>query len=216
MQTRIHTLTLALLASLWFALAGPASGFYDPTVQRWINRDPIEEKGGGNQHAFVRNKPLDGVDRFGLEDVDLLKGLFVPCGAVYYDPSCECCRDGVVISKKAVGTGVKKCNRTPAPGEPDYMGHQWIEFPDANGRTSSAGFNAPGNANQWSSPDLFQDVRGPTVRCPEVRLSPCTYNIGGFLTCIRNRAASPPSPTPFDCGAYVTSLVDECKRSNKY
>lgn len=40
--------------------------FYDPGTQRWINRDPIEESGGLNLHAFVVNSPLDFVDTFGL------------------------------------------------------------------------------------------------------------------------------------------------------
>jgi hypothetical protein len=68
---------LALLASVQLA-----SAFYDPTVQRWITRDPIGEVGfecsrrtlsdllrpGPNPHAFLGNSPLDKRDPFGLAE----------------------------------------------------------------------------------------------------------------------------------------------------
>src|SRR5439155_22768925 len=41
--------------------------FYDPNLQRWLNRDPIEEEGGKNLYGFVRNAPFNNVDPFGLE-----------------------------------------------------------------------------------------------------------------------------------------------------
>jgi RHS repeat-associated protein len=41
--------------------------FYDPNVQRWINRDPIEEQGGANLYCFVANDPSDLMDTYGLQ-----------------------------------------------------------------------------------------------------------------------------------------------------
>ncbi|MGI5869484.1 MAG: RHS repeat-associated core domain-containing protein, partial [Kiritimatiellia bacterium] len=41
--------------------------FYDPTMHRWLNRDPIEEKGGVNLYAFCRNDGLNLFDVMGLE-----------------------------------------------------------------------------------------------------------------------------------------------------
>jgi RHS repeat-associated protein len=41
--------------------------FYDPNLQRWLNRDPIEERGGINLYSFVRNDPVDWIDYLGLE-----------------------------------------------------------------------------------------------------------------------------------------------------
>lgn len=71
---------------LWALLAGGpvAWGYYDPAVQRWINRDPIAEPGfnavalrgpsrptvqgseGANLFLFVRNAPVDYGDARGL------------------------------------------------------------------------------------------------------------------------------------------------------
>ena len=41
--------------------------FYDSNLQRWLNRDPIQEWGGFNQYRFVRNTPISGIDAFGLK-----------------------------------------------------------------------------------------------------------------------------------------------------
>jgi RHS repeat-associated protein len=38
---------------------------YDPSLQRWLNRDPIGEAGGINLYAYVRNNPLSYVDPYG-------------------------------------------------------------------------------------------------------------------------------------------------------
>ena len=40
--------------------------FYDPSLQRWPNRDPVGENGGINLYEFVRNRPVNGVDTAGL------------------------------------------------------------------------------------------------------------------------------------------------------
>jgi RHS repeat-associated protein len=40
--------------------------YYDPNLQRWINRDPIEELGGINLFAFGNNQPTLTVDAFGF------------------------------------------------------------------------------------------------------------------------------------------------------
>jgi RHS repeat-associated protein len=48
-------------------LVGYPSRFYDPTLQRWLTRDPIGEAGGINLYRAVFNSPLNVVDPFGLD-----------------------------------------------------------------------------------------------------------------------------------------------------
>jgi len=40
--------------------------FYDPSLQRWINRDPLGENGGINVYGFIGQDPINGVDSDGL------------------------------------------------------------------------------------------------------------------------------------------------------
>ena len=39
---------------------------YVPSLHRWLNRDPIQERGGKNLYAFVKNTPINRVDAYGL------------------------------------------------------------------------------------------------------------------------------------------------------
>jgi RHS repeat-associated protein len=39
--------------------------WYHPNLQRWLNRDPIQEWGGINLYAFVLNRPTHSLDPFG-------------------------------------------------------------------------------------------------------------------------------------------------------
>lgn len=42
--------------------------FYDPSLQRWLNRDPIGEPGGLNLYVYVWNNSIRYSDAFGLTD----------------------------------------------------------------------------------------------------------------------------------------------------
>jgi len=41
--------------------------FYDPRMQRWMNRDPGEELDGLNLYTFVHNEPVEVVDPYGFQ-----------------------------------------------------------------------------------------------------------------------------------------------------
>jgi len=64
MKTRIPLLASVIVA--WLLSLADANAFYDPGLQRWINRDPIEEDGGLNLNSFVFNASINSVDHFGL------------------------------------------------------------------------------------------------------------------------------------------------------
>lgn len=51
---------------LWLLLVAHASAFYEPGLQRWINRDPILERGGISVFQFVWNSPVHKADGWGL------------------------------------------------------------------------------------------------------------------------------------------------------
>jgi RHS repeat-associated protein len=39
---------------------------YNPMLGRWLNRDPIEERGGLNLYGYVENNPVNAIDPLGL------------------------------------------------------------------------------------------------------------------------------------------------------
>jgi RHS repeat-associated protein len=49
--------------------------FYDPNLQRWLNRDPLEERGGPNLYQFAWNNPANRLDPLGLSDTSNDKGI---------------------------------------------------------------------------------------------------------------------------------------------
>jgi hypothetical protein len=65
MKTRICLLATVTVA--WLLSLSDASAFYDPGLQRWINRDPIEETGGLNLFQAQANAPLNFIDAFGFQ-----------------------------------------------------------------------------------------------------------------------------------------------------
>ena len=42
--------------------------YYDPSTGRWLNKDPIEERGGVNLYGFVGNDGVNRLDYLGLEN----------------------------------------------------------------------------------------------------------------------------------------------------
>jgi hypothetical protein len=81
MKTLLITAIRCLLLLAIFVSIQAASAFYDPAVQRWVNRDPIGEAGfrtligparrnlgnQANRYWFVANDPGGKFDVFGLD-----------------------------------------------------------------------------------------------------------------------------------------------------
>jgi RHS repeat-associated protein len=103
--------------------------YYDPNLQRWINRDPLGERGfdllrtkrwskhSANAYLFLKNEPVRGVDRFGLAG-----GI---CEEEYYniDPP-----ERPLIPENQVGNG-RTCNLGPTIVRGD-LGDDFNHNPD--------------------------------------------------------------------------------------
>jgi len=64
MKTK-NTWMNAVVVSL-LILVTEAGAYYDPGLQRWLSRDPVQEDGGVNLYGFVENRPIDNFDPYGL------------------------------------------------------------------------------------------------------------------------------------------------------
>ena len=60
---------------------------YAPSLQRWLNRDPIGEEGGVALYIFLNNRPIDHVDAFGLQVFTPPYGLWPPTGSLGEKPA---------------------------------------------------------------------------------------------------------------------------------
>ena len=75
--------------------------FYVPELGRWINRDPIGERGGINLYAFVENGPIERADRVGLLSTKKFIDWYFNAGGATYDIVAE----GELSALKGVLTG---------------------------------------------------------------------------------------------------------------
>jgi RHS repeat-associated protein len=95
--------------------------FYDPVTGRWLNRDPIGERGGANLVGFVKNQPISIIDRLGLQ----LGGHGFPGRPISPptgDPCCEdrCDEEGRLEVVDAEGT---TCPGNWDPEHPEFVKH---------------------------------------------------------------------------------------------
>ena len=66
LNMRIKQFAIRTLAVCLFSfLPNHALAFYNPQTGHWLSRDPIEEDGGVNLHAFVLNAPTCAIDPHG-------------------------------------------------------------------------------------------------------------------------------------------------------
>jgi hypothetical protein len=75
--TTTVTPTLALIA--WLLVPQTAHCFYNSSTGRWINRDPLQERGGANIYSFIGNSPMNAVDYNGWLRIKRLGGEFNRC-----------------------------------------------------------------------------------------------------------------------------------------
>jgi uncharacterized protein RhaS with RHS repeats len=66
MKTRLNLAGMGMGLLFLLGSLHTASAFYDPGLQRWLNRDPIEEEGSINLFGYVENDPADSLDPIGL------------------------------------------------------------------------------------------------------------------------------------------------------
>ena len=68
-MNRKWTTAVSVLVLGWSVV--DAQAFYNPNTGRWLNRDPIGERGGPNLYGFVSNDPIDALDSDGREEIRL-------------------------------------------------------------------------------------------------------------------------------------------------
>jgi RHS repeat-associated protein len=162
--------------------------FYDPTLQRWVNRDPIGESGGGNLFRFCDNARSGTIDLFGLF------GRGRP--PVWRPPT-------VLHSPKGEENDCPP--RPPCLGHNNFPGGIW----DGNGGTFDYGALDEPPTHPWpglmlndprkqlcpSRPPLHRNTDSPENRVTETRLHRNTGNLPGCRVQVAGLPACLPALT---------------------
>lgn len=84
--------------------------YYNPKDGRWINRDPIAEEGGWNLDDFVKDNPVNNIDKLGLLGVSdildivdqtgiaQLKSVLIGLGCACMLGACIAMRNKVIMA----------------------------------------------------------------------------------------------------------------------
>jgi uncharacterized protein RhaS with RHS repeats len=66
MNKQQHLAAALVAAAFLWAASHPCHAFYNASTGRWLSRDPIGERGGANEYAFIANDPVNDMDALGL------------------------------------------------------------------------------------------------------------------------------------------------------
>ena len=161
MKAKTNTLLIVVaLLAYWVSLCN-ASAFYDPGAQRWLNRDPIAERGGKNIFEFVLNSPLFWFDAFGLDQGSLNSVLSVAQAG-----DCKGAKEAYQNAKETLTMGEKtraqdaiaECDRQHPKSPPSAPDPKPDPKPDPMPPTPPP----PQTPNLWNCPPFYYFWNGPT------------------------------------------------------
>ena len=192
--------------------------YYNSSTGRWLNRDPMEERGGRNLLAFISNDPVDAIDRLGKQCclITVSRG---PNSVMGH--SILACDNGTYVSKSAEGETNPQW-RTP---QQDYSQDPDIGFPGSTFTTNCIPcvdeskvklWFENNKASQWSYGNNCANAALDAIEAglpdPQTKPSCCRPNTyaRNLLRELRN-GMTPAFATP----TYVQGRVDEFNSKNK-
>jgi RHS repeat-associated protein len=160
--------------------------FYDPHLQRWVNRDPMLEAGGLNLYAHCGNTPLNVIDPNGQEPITIGIGIGAGAGAGAIGGVAT----GGIALWGACWTWVG-CEIGDATGLHDWLGDQiakgyvvcMSKEHTKNARPSTTGKHEEGEARKkidagGEKGDARRDPKDPPPRGPKPPRPPYPPNKG--------------------------------------
>jgi RHS repeat-associated protein len=169
--------------------------FYEPQIQRWLSRDPIEEQGGLNLYAYVANNPVSRIDPLGLKAWKCKKPLHalggtgersgpdVPGNPLYHEYYC------VEANGQTTCYGQDRQNGPWGPGKPSndsFDPNNCKEIPSngciedclkkkGGGKRPGYGLCGPGtNCQEWAN----DAIDACNKECEPKKPQFCPINIG--------------------------------------
>ena len=134
-----------LQLSIFLFLASTTHAYYQAEQGRWLNRDPIEERGGVNVYGFVGNNLIGNIDPLGLVQNDSLA-------------TCRCQYVAHDISKgnyKSLRTAIARVKKLKHGNSEKTPCFEVEEF----GTLHSKYLNKSSAANNGKAPDALSAVQ---------------------------------------------------------
>jgi RHS repeat-associated protein len=123
--------------------------FYNPSIERWMNRDPLGEAGGINLYGFVGNDPVNWIDPDGLSKKD-----------PWYGETDPDFKDWVHDEKQGEGAG-RGGSDNYTKDEIRKLKKRWNDEgrPGGKGRKSGRGGKTKGGGNNSKSEMCGEDCQ---------------------------------------------------------
>jgi RHS repeat-associated protein len=108
--------------------------YYEPNLQRWLNRDPINEEGGINLYGYIGNNPVSGIDpdgrilviddvlEIGAADVAAATALGAYIGSGGPQKDAQAIADAYTAVANAVADAYRWCTKAHGQGERKFTG----------------------------------------------------------------------------------------------
>jgi RHS repeat-associated protein len=206
--------------------------FYVPLLGRWINRDPITERGGRNLFRFARNCGINIVDLLGLDPPSAGNGC---CGPQMtpYDKALYCCVDGEIISNQETEIAQVCIREAQLPGGAigAYFGlfHMWITSSGGelglgpmNGGTPGAEDGSAGNNpfNETSVNDHGNESQAEGSKCFDVEVNKCCIRKlkegGTGQSCADKNCNEWTYENVKKCGGNLTNVTEWVRDNTEY
>ena len=193
--------------------------FYDPNLQRWLNRDPIKETGGINLYRFIENDPVGHYDTLGLFvsiGNNPIVEIVAPTRKPQYKTACDLWikRDQEFPGHEVlVGVGTSTSKNLRPGREFTSATREWVLFIPEAGKWSQKNAPASNDFSKYTyysvytrSEGTFSEGKGKGQPCGS---SPSCKNVKSCL----DKVTAPGTQSSF-CGlsAYI-GVGDNCRTS---
>ncbi|MBK7998103.1 MAG: hypothetical protein IPK15_05075 [Verrucomicrobia bacterium] len=186
--------TLLAVTLFLFIAVSPARAFYNPAAGRWLNRDPIEEKGGKNLCAFAENAPLLKFDPDGKIVITQLKWEKGECGKYTVEWDFKLSNPapctGYLVQEVEMSKVVKYCS---LKNEVQITDHYWEVWPvTMNDSWSNI-------ARRYGYTDQFANGKYPNSKGSDQKRGVVAFY------CARTTDAGDPNDDPANWGSIASS-----------